>query len=84
MEQKRTEEHNQSLADTKPQEGRLVTMTVNHVTDRNNGQGRAGAECRRRQPGGQSATVGEPLERVAHAGAIHNAHASAADRGAQV
>src|SRR5258708_25212295 len=44
-------------------EGRLITLRLNHVGDRRDGEGRAGAEARRGEPCSETPVIGKPLER---------------------
>ncbi|MNM98068.1 hypothetical protein D3C81_1105890 [compost metagenome] len=73
------DEHDQALAKTEPQERGFIARRLDHVGDGHDGQRGARAEPGRCDPCRQSPAIGEPLQRVAHASAIHRARAQAAD-----
>ena len=72
-------EDHQALRDAEAEEGRLVAARLDHGRSGHRQRG-ARAEAGGGQPRGQPAPVREPLERVAHAGAVDRAGANAADR----
>ena len=79
-ETERKRHHHEPLADAEIEERRFVARRLDDRGDRQDGECRARAEAGGGEAGGEAAAVGEPLERVAYAGAVHGAGADAADR----
>ena len=80
----RDEHDDEALSEAEPQESGFVPARLNHVGNRHDRQGRAGAEARRRQSRGEATPVGKPFQRVADRSAVNHARADAANRGAEV
>src|ERR1041384_2867686 len=68
----------------KKRKTRLMPWLLNHRGDRQDGESRAGTKPGRREARRQSASVGEPLESIAYAGAVHRARSEPAERGGDV
>src|SRR5438067_13787566 len=66
------------------QEGAFVAEIADHLLDRDDRQGGAGAKAGGGQPGAEAAPVGKPFQRIADAGAVDRAGADPADRGGDV
>src|SRR4029450_2440361 len=66
-----------ALAETEVEEGGLEAGVLDHRLDRRDRKGGAGTEAGCGDAGGKTALVGEPLQRVADAGAVDAAGADA-------
>jgi len=69
----RQQDNDEPLAQPEPKKRGLITIAEDHVADGDDSRGRAGAESRCGQAGGEAAPIGKPFERIADAGAINRA-----------
>ena len=83
-EEPREQDHDEALAEAEHQESVLVAGRGDHVRDRRDRQRRSGAKPGGGEASGEAATVGEPFQRVADAGAVDRAGADAADRRGEI
>src|SRR5690606_14245136 len=82
--QEAEQKHDAALEKAEEHEGVLVARGVDHVRDRDDRDGRARAEAGGGEAGGEAAAIREPLQRVAHAGAVDGARADAAESSADI
>jgi hypothetical protein len=78
-EEQRDDEDDRALHDAEEEERLRIARRLDPVGDGDHGQSRAGAEPGGGESGGQAMSVGEPLQRIADAGAVHRTGAQPGD-----